>query len=161
PFCEKPRNRTATPDPFCAETTMAPAHATDNATTTTNWRISAHFYTWGLTPTIQIPAVFATLGSDPTRAGPLKRHLLQRRDSRSQRRMRREQVRPEPFLDVHPAAQRIRDAQMGRALLDRLGRRAGRLDLLERMRQPQRIARQLGARRVGQILAASRHHHRQ
>ena len=37
----------------------------------------------------------------------------------------------------------------------------GRLDLLERARQPERIARQLGARRIGEIFAAPRHHHRQ
>ena len=35
----------------------------------------------------------------------------------------------------------------------------GRVDLLERPRQPERVARQLGAGRVGQVLALARHHH--
>ena len=49
--------------------------------------------------------------------------------------MRREQIRPGAFPEVHRPAQRIGDAQMRRAAVHRHGRRRGRLDFVERARE--------------------------
>ena len=97
-------------------------------------------------------------------AGPLalERHLPQRRNAIRHRRMRRQQVGPR--IPHEGRSARPSGSAMHRCAVPRLTASVGASAasiFSSAARQRERIARQFGARRVGQILAPPRHHHRQ
>src|SRR5581483_7181660 len=95
------------------------------------------------------------------RAGLLKRHRFERLDALRDRRMRRPQIRPGVLALVHRPAERIGDAHVRGAAFDRRGRLDRGIELFERARELERIAGELGAARVGEVLAAPRDGERQ
>src|ERR1700687_816008 len=74
----------------------------------------------------------------------LERHRPERGDALLHGRVRREQVGPEPLLQIHLAPERVGDAQVRRSTVDCGGGRHGGIDLLERVGEAERIARELG-----------------
>src|SRR5437870_9361223 len=96
---ENPRSRGLDDGPSpCADSSTAPTDAADNVSTIKACRI------------VEFRSINHQVTKSPshqlTGSRPLERHLLQGRDSRRHRRMRREQIGPEPFLEVHLPAER-------------------------------------------------------
>src|SRR5947199_4550458 len=75
--------------------------------------------------------------------------------------MGRERVGEETFARRQAPSQRVGDAEVGRAPLDGRGRRDRPFDLLERARERERVARELRAHGVGQVLAFAAHRQRE
>ncbi|OLB17671.1 MAG: hypothetical protein AUH12_03965 [Gemmatimonadetes bacterium 13_2_20CM_69_8] len=75
--------------------------------------------------------------------------------------MRRERVREHPFVVREPAAQRVGDAEVRRPALDVRGGSVGALDLLEGARERQRVASELSAHGVREVLPLAAHTQRE
>src|SRR5206468_12133924 len=88
-------------------------------------------------------------------------HAAQDGDALRHRRMGRERVGEETFARRQAPSQRVGDAEVRRAALDGRGRRHRTFDLLERARQREWVAGELGAHGIGQILALTAHRQRE
>src|ERR1051326_5249177 len=93
--------------------------------------------------------------------GVLIGHRFQECDPFGDGGMGAEEFGGKSFLRVDQSSQRVDDAEMGVPFFDGGGRALRRFQFLERARQGKRIACQLGARCVGEILAPAGDRHRQ